>query len=461
MRVLASALFAAALIAASAFGEERAPAFPFEHQDEDFCGEACFAMALQHWGLEVNQYRVHSLTGLAPVEGRGGYTREMYAAAKAIWGESFPSPWYEWQGKDDEEQKRFQQLAEWVKTGTPCMVCCRYDESPGTTEHFRLVTGIDADSGAVSYQEPAEADGAGRTMSRERFLKLWPVAGGPHGLLIAFPLSRPPEPAKQVLSAASELSGRITQTVRRMRKRLPGHFLLAVEGPYVIASDQTPEEFKTSREHTIRWAYTHLQAQFFPGGLSRPLEVYLFDGKESYEKHTREFFSDTPTTPYGYFSSQHNALIMNIATGGGTLVHEMVHPLMAEHFPGVPSWFNEGLASLFEQCGEEDGRMVGLINWRYKGLREAIRTGAFTSLEKLMKSTTAEFYANDQGDNYGIARYLCQYLQSLGKIEEYYKRFREHAGEDPDGIASLEAVLGEKSLAKIQETWLAWVKGLR
>ena len=40
---------------------------------------------------------------------------------------------------------------------------------------------------------------------------------------------------------------------------------------------------------------------------------------------------------------------MNIATGGGTLVHEIVHPFMAANFEQCPSWFNEGLGSLYEQ----------------------------------------------------------------------------------------------------------------
>ena len=42
------------------------------------------------------------------------------------------------------------------------------------------------------------------------------------------------------------------------------------------------------------------------------------------------------TTPYGYYSAAHRALIMNIATGGGTLVHEIVHPFVRANFPQMP-----------------------------------------------------------------------------------------------------------------------------
>ena len=42
---------------------------------------------------------------------------------------------------------------------------------------------------------------------------------------------------------------------------------------------------------------------------------------------------------------------MNIGTGGGTLVHELTHSLIAFDFPHVPDWFNEGLASLPSDAG--------------------------------------------------------------------------------------------------------------
>ena len=34
---------------------------------------------------------------------------------------------------------------------------------------------------------------------------------------------------------------------------------------------------------------------------------------------------------------------MNISTGGGTLVHEIVHPFIEANFPACPPWLNEGL----------------------------------------------------------------------------------------------------------------------
>ena len=121
------------------------------------------------------------------------------------------------------------------------------------------------------------------------------------------------------------------------------------------------------------------------------------------------------------------ALVMNIATGGGTLVHEIVHPFMAANFAACPSWFNEGLASLYEQSGEEDGQIKGFVNWRLDGLQRTIRAGRLPTFETLCGTTTDEFYHHDKGANYGQARYLCLYLQEHGLLKKFYDEFRDSA----------------------------------
>jgi len=64
---------------------------------------------------------------------------------------------------------------------------------------------------------------------------------------------------------------------------------------------------------------------------------------------------------------------MNIATGGGTLVHEMTHALMAPDFPQAPIWISEGLASLYEQCRVEKQSLKGDPNWRLPELKRALK----------------------------------------------------------------------------------------
>ncbi len=118
---------------------------------------------------------------------------------------------------------------------------------------------------------------------------------------------------------------------------------------------------------------------------------------------------------------------------------------MEAKFPGVPAWFNEGLASLYERPTDEGGKIRGLPNWRLPALQKEIRAGKGRSIVSLLATTTDEFYgAHDEC--YARARYLLYYLQEKGLLIDYYRRFHDHHDEDPTGVASLRAVLGTDDL---------------
>jgi hypothetical protein len=206
-----------------------------------------------------------------------------------------------------------------------------------------------------------------------------------------------------------------------MRERIPAGFHAVLEPPFVVLGDGGQKQVEGSAVRTVRWAVDHLRKDFFVHDPTRVLEVWLFDGKQSYKKHTRQLFDDQPTTPFGYYSSRHGALIMNIATGGGTLVHEIVHPFVEANVEGCPAWINEGLGSLFEQCEERGGRIAGLLNWRLDGLQRAIGGDATIPLAKLVATTDAQFYGEDSGLHYAMARYLLYWLQEKGRLHAFWR----------------------------------------
>ncbi|MEZ4428206.1 MAG: hypothetical protein R3A51_11020, partial [Nannocystaceae bacterium] len=154
-------------------------------------------------------------------------------------------------------------------------------------------------------------------------------------------------------------------------------------------------------------------------------------------------------------------LIMNIATGGGTLVHELVHPLMESNFPDCPSWFDEGLASLYEQSAELHGELRGLTNWRLAGLQRAIREGPLPSFEALCATGHRAFYREDPGTNYAQARYLCYWLQEHHLLRRFYRSFSRRHEEDPSGYAILREVIGRDDMRAFQREWERYVLGLR
>jgi hypothetical protein len=249
---------------------------------------------------------------------------------------------------------------------------------------------------------------------------------------------------------------------KQMRYRVAGQgFHVVVEEPFVVAGDGGKAAVEACAARTVRWAVKLLKQDFFKKEPERVLEIWLFDGAASYRKHARELFGDTPTTPFGYYSARHGALIMNIATGGGTLVHEIVHPFVAADFPGCPAWLNEGLGSLFEQCHEVDGHIAGMTNWRLDGLQEAIAEERTIKLSELVATSSEQFYDARSGLHYAMARYLVYWLQEKGKLRQFYERFRDGAAQDPTGARTLCEALGVKDLGEFQAGWEKWVKTLR
>lgn len=230
-----------------------------------------------------------------------------------------------------------------------------------------------------------------------------------------------------------------------------------VDGQFVVWGDAGKVQVQRSAQGVVRWAVTHLEAEFFskrPEGL---YDVFLFKDEASYLRHAKALFGHAPETPYGYASAQHRALVMNIATGGGTLVHELVHPYVAASFADPPTWLNEGLASLFEQADERDGKMIGRTNWRLAGLKEAYAAKRVLPFERLISTTDAQFRDDDEAVHYAQARYLMLYLQE----KDLLHAFVAQAVKTQDPAEALKATLGAKAWKTIDADVRAWALALR
>jgi hypothetical protein len=248
--------------------------------------------------------------------------------------------------------------------------------------------------------------------------------------------------------------------IAELKKKIPGReFTILIQSPFVVIGDGAPAAVKAQAE-TVKWAVEKLKQDYFEKDPLEILDIWLFKNEASYRKYTRSLFKDDPDTPYGYYSSAHKALIMNIETGGGTLVHEIVHPFVEANFPDCPAWFNEGLGSLYEQSGEQDGHIYGYTNWRLPGLQSAIRERAVPSFRQLTATSTRAFYYEDKGTNYAQARYLCYYLQERGLLVRFYKEFYANRKTDPTGYQTLQAVLNEPDMNAFQKKWEKFVLDL-
>lgn len=434
---------------------------PHIQQKPDFCGEACAEMWLTKLGKKWTQDKVFSISGLDPSLGRGCYTLELNTALKRI-GLVPGDVWY----RISTDKSAAQIEGQWkalhadLVAGIPSIVCMHYDDHAAASEHFRLILGYDRKTDEVIYNEPAVANGKYARMKRDLFRKLWPLKVADHTAslirlrLIAAKIGNPP--ASSGLTPAD-----FAQHVMAMKKNLPAGFTVVVQPPFVVAGDEQADAVRRHAIDTVKWAADRLKQEYFAHDPDDILDVWLFKDDASYRKHAKRLFGDTPDTPYGYFSDVHKALIMNIATGGGTLVHEIVHPFMRANFPQCPAWFNEGLGSLYEQSSDRNGHIQGLTNWRLAGLQEAIKEGAVPSFEKLTAMDEDQFYHHDRGTNYAQSRYLCYYLQEKGLLARFYKEFLANAKDDTSGYKTLTKILDEKDMGAFKERWETFVMRLR
>jgi len=235
-------------------------------------------------------------------------------------------------------------------------------------------------------------------------------------------------------------------------------FTVLVEGSFVIVGDESAQQVKKRAAGFFRWTIGLLEKDFFGKRPDKLIEVWLFKNEKTYRKGAKQFFNDEPETPYGYYSPEDDALVMNIGPGPGTLSHELVHPYMEANFPNVPSWFNEGLASLYEQPQEKAGHMWGGTNWRLPGLQKMIRDKTIPAVATLLSTTRDGFYEANY-DAYAYARFLCQYLQDTGKLHDFYTKFVADT-KDRTGQAALAAVLGQ-DLATFDPIFRKWALALK
>jgi len=440
---------------------------PHVRQKPDFCGEACAEMYLKKLGSKIDQDYVFGRAGLDPALGRGCRTRELMRALTAIGFKTGSGGLHVNTAKAKAEMEAaWKALHADLAKGVPSIVCMHYSDAPQTTEHFRLILGYDSARDEVIYHEPAEDKGAYRRMKRALFLKLWALKyRADRWTLIRMRLQAGKIARPKATSGPSEAD--YAQHVRKLKQRLkakrPGAtFHIVLQRPFVVVGDEAARTVKWRALRTVKWATDKLKASYFPKDPAKINTIWLFKGKTSYRTGAQALFGHKPSTPFGYCSGQD--LVMNIATGGGTLVHEMVHAFMHPNFPACPAWFNEGMGSLYEQCGTKDGKIHGYTNWRLPGLQKAIKAARVPSFKKLCATTTHQFYNKDSGTNYAQARYLCYYLQQNKLLRKFYKAFHKDQKADPSGWATLKKTLGVKDdvgMEKFQKKWEAWVLTLK
>lgn len=265
---------------------------------------------------------------------------------------------------------------------------------------------------------------------------------------------RPAEAGAAGLAQACELAA------TKWRERLPAGCNVLAAPPLVLAGDLSTDELQRWQGETIEPAMRGMAACYLDTLPHLPVTVLLWADESSYDRATRELFSEQQVSVFGYYRPTERVLVMNIGTGSGTLVHELTHALLAFDFPTVPDWFNEGLASLHEQCRiRSDGSgLDGLVNWRLASLQFAIEHKTLRPLAEMMAD---ENFRRLEAVNYAQARYFCMFLQQRGLLAAYYRQFRDDWRRDPQGAATALALFPGQTWPQVDEQFRAWAADLR
>ena len=155
----------------------------------------------------------------------------------------------------------------------------------------------------------------------------------------------------------------------------------------------------------------------------------------------------------------------------GTFAHELFHVMVRNNFGDIPPWLDEGMASLYEVSRLEDGRAVGVDNWRREILRDHWATRP--SLAKLVQMNRSAFdevegrsdrflAGENQAVNHATARYFMLYLQQRGKLKAVYKAFiNRKVNDEPakQAVDLVERTLG-RSLDDVDADFARWFQSL-
>ena len=190
--------------------------------------------------------------------------------------------------------------------------------------------------------------------------------------------------------------------------------------------------------------------------------IYLSKDYRDVAYDVRLIYKDFYTSSIlGYTDIRTNSIVAWIPSDKlvGTLKHELIHILSFNLFNFTPNWFEEGLASLYEESRFSDGSILnGINNWRLRFLKalkpelrdslfESMVTGSESKYEYVRSKVSGDFQAlveaskNENSywhlkddvrevsyffaDDYlrfckdAMGRYVLLYIQNLGKLKKF------------------------------------------
>lgn len=266
-----------------------------------------------------------------------------------------------------------------------------------------------------------------------------------------------PGASKAQRDRQKQLAVACDQRAKVLCGRLEGSFNSICRPPFVLAGDLTTAELDNVYRETIVPTSRALSLMYFDREPDEPICVVLFADERGYRDTAKRIDGRSVADYHGYYIRPDRRLMINATTGAGTLAHELTHALAHFDFPNMPEWFDEGLASLYEESDftTDNLQLVGLSNWRLNYLVHALHQRRLGSLEGLLGARRIR--AEQQAIDYAQARYLCLYLQQRDLLPLFYRKLRANSATDPSGLHTLREVFSVAALDDVDREFRNWI----
>ena len=243
----------------------------------------------------------------------------------------------------------------------------------------------------------------------------------------------------------------------QLRLRLPASWTTIVREPLVIGGDLIESDLEQLHEQTIVPTMQALKSSYFERSPRHPIAILICSSDAQFRECNLRLDDRERERYSGIYSRKDRRVVVNISSGEGTLAHELTHALAHADFPAMPEWFDEGLASLHEECEFSlDGtQLIGNENWRREVAFEALQRGELRMIEDV---TSKRFGSADRANiDYAHVRSLCLYLQESGFLESFYRTCRANSATDPTGLHSLCRATNSATPRSLDDAFQAWL----
>ncbi len=267
----------------------------------------------------------------------------------------------------------------------------------------------------------------------------------------AFDLARLRDGANAGLGAAptadtNDIDLLCDERAQALSEHLTADDRLIVRAPFILAGDLSKAELDRCWREVIAPTQRALSLAYFDSDPSEPITLLLYANETAYRTAARRLDKRGSADYHGYYIRSDRRIVANLGTGEGTLAHELTHALSHFDFPHMAEWFDEGLASIYEEAefSEDHLHLTGVSNWRLNHLLNAMQNRRLQTLEALV--TARDIRPDRQAVDYAHARYFCLYLQDRGLLPSVYRKLRANSASDPSGLRTLCQVFNTETL---------------